>query len=207
MLEIYHAPGTRGLRTIWACEELGIPYQVNAVNMNPDFRASPEWRKLNPVGKVPVMTDGDFVIYESCAMTQYVLDCYGEGRLQPQPGTREHGLYLQWCWFAESTFARPIGEIVNHRRSFGDDAMESVIDEMKGRARLSAQAVDAAVAGRTYLLDDEFTAADINMGYSIKAFLGVVKEALPANLAAYWDRLSARAAYQAADKANQQATL
>ena len=71
---------------------------------------------MNPVGKVPVLKDDDFIMFESGAMVQYILDRHGNGQLQPKPGTPEHGRYLQWCWFAESTFARPIGEIVNHRR-------------------------------------------------------------------------------------------
>ena len=201
MLKIHHAPGTRGFRTIWACEELGVPYEVIPVDMSRRFRASSTWRKMNPVGKVPVMSDGDLVMFESCAMTQYVLDRYGEGRLQPRPGTSEHGTYLQWCWFAEATFSRPIGEIVNHRRSFADAANDAVIDEMKERARLSAQAVEEALDGKTYLLGDDFSAADINMGYTIKIFTSLVDENLSPNIAQYWARLTDRTAYGAAEAA------
>ena len=56
MLNIYHSTGTRGFRVIWVCEELGVPYEINPVDFSADYRASPEWRALNPVGKVPVMT-------------------------------------------------------------------------------------------------------------------------------------------------------
>ena len=115
MLTIYHAVGTRSLRVIWTCEELKVPYQVETIPFTSEYRASQEWRKMNPVGKVPVLKDDDFIMFESGAMVQYILDRHGNGQLQPKPGTPEHGLYLQWCWFAESTFARPIGEIVNHR--------------------------------------------------------------------------------------------
>ena len=58
---------------------------------------------MNPVGKVPVMVDTespDLTIFESGAMVQYLLDRYGNGQLQPQPGTPAHALYLQWSWFA-----------------------------------------------------------------------------------------------------------
>ena len=118
MLTIYHAVGTRSLRVIWTCEELKIHYQVETIPFTAEYRASQEWRKMNPVGKVPVLKDDDFIMFESGAMVQYILDRHGNSQLQPKPGTPEHGLYLQWCWFAESTFARPIGEIVNHRRVF-----------------------------------------------------------------------------------------
>ena len=55
MLTIYHVPGTRGIRPIWLCEELQIPYTVVSVDFSPKFRASAEWRAMNPVGKVPVL--------------------------------------------------------------------------------------------------------------------------------------------------------
>ena len=127
MITIYHVPRTRSVRVIWLCEELGVPYEVVPVDFSAEYRASAQWRKLNPVGKVPVMTDdspsaGPITIFESGAMVEYVLDHYGDGRLRPAPCTAEHALYLQWTWFAEATFARPLGEIVNHRREFPGDA-------------------------------------------------------------------------------------
>lgn len=202
MLKIYHAPGTRGFRTIWVCEELGHPYEVVPTSMSKAFRASPEWRSMVPTGKLPAMTDGDFLMYESCAMTQYILDRYGNGRLQPTPGTEAHARYLQWCWFAEATFSRPIGEVVNHRRNFGDDLNEAVMEEMKGRARLAAEALDGEMAGKEYLVQDEFSGADIMMGYTLLIFEKVLEEALPGDdVNAYWTRLQAREGYQAALRA------
>ncbi len=70
MLQIYHAPRTRGFRVIWLCEELSLPYSIVRVDMAPAYRSSPEWRRLNPVGKVPVMRDGDLAMFESGAMVQ-----------------------------------------------------------------------------------------------------------------------------------------
>ena len=81
------------------------------------------------------MLDGDLTMFESGAMVQYILDRYGNGALQPQPGTPEHALYLQWSWFAEATFARPLGEIVNHRRVFSEpDQNPAAIAEMQRKA-------------------------------------------------------------------------
>lgn len=75
------------VRPIWALEELGVPYTVVPVNFSAEYRQTPEWRKMNPVGKVPAMTDGDLTMFESVAMMQYILDRYGAGRLQPTAGT------------------------------------------------------------------------------------------------------------------------
>ena len=65
MLKIYHVPGTRSTRIIWLCEELGLPLQIETVSFSPDFRLSEEWLKKNPVGKVPVLEDGDLMMFES----------------------------------------------------------------------------------------------------------------------------------------------
>ena len=196
MIKIYHVPGTRSMRVIWLCAELGLPHEVVPISFAAEFRASDEWRKLNPVGKVPAMTDGAFSMFESGAMVQYLLDRYGDGRLQPRPGTEQHGTYLQWSWFAEATFARPLGEIVNHRRVFGEQGqIPAVIAEMQGRVRLCVSAVEQALAGRDYLLGSEFSAADIMMGYSLMLAQRHVPFGDFVNVSGYWQRLSARPGY------------
>ena len=59
MLKFYHAPGTRAFRAMWVCEELGVPYEIQPVDFSVEYRKTPEWRAMHPVGKVPVMDDGD----------------------------------------------------------------------------------------------------------------------------------------------------
>ena len=201
MLKIYHSPQTRGFRVIWLCEELSVPYEIAPVNFAAEYRATPEWRALNPVGKVPVMADGDMVMFESCAMLQYVLDRYGGGRLQPARDDPGYAHYLQWCWFAEATFARPLGEVVNHRREF-DPELEAVVAEMKGRATACVAALDAAVSGRTYLLGDTMSAADLSICYTLRGYRRMVSERLPAAVQAYFDRVTALPSYAAAEAAD-----
>ena len=85
------------MRPIWALEELGLPYAIVPVDFSAEYRRTPEWRKMNPVGKVPAMTDGDLTMFESVAMMQYILDRYGGGRLQPTAGTPCDGALLLCC--------------------------------------------------------------------------------------------------------------
>lgn len=199
MIKIYHVPGTRSIRVIWLCEELGVSYEVVPISFDASFRNSPEWRGKNPVGKVPAMEDGDLTMFESGAMVQYILDRHGDGRLQPRPGTEEHAIYLQWSWFAEATFARPLGEMVNHRREFDPEKPE-IISEMQARVRLCVEAVDGAIKDQEYLAGD-FTAADVMMGYSLMLSKRLAPwDNLP-NAEAYWHRLQAREGYQIAVKA------
>ena len=201
MLKIYHSSGTRGLRVIWVCEELSVPYEIVPVNFAAEYRATPEWRALNPVGKVPVMTDGDTTMFESCAMLQYVLDRYGDGRLQPAKDDPGYAHYLQWSWFAEATFARPLGEIVNHRREF-DPELDAVVAEMKSRATACVAAIGAAMSGRSYLLGDTMSAVDLSICYTMRGYRRMVSETLPATVQAYFDRVTALPSYTAAVNAD-----
>jgi glutathione S-transferase len=196
MLKIYHSPGTRGFRVIWVCEELSVPYEIVPVNFAAEYRATPEWRALNPVGKVPVMVDGETTMFESCAMMQYVLDRYGDGRLQPAKDDPTYAHFLQWCWFAEATLARPLGEIVNHRREFKPE-LDAVVAEMKSRATSCIAALDAAVAGRSYLLGETMSAADLSICYAMRGYRRMVTETLPPTLQAYFDRVTALPSYAA----------
>ncbi len=196
MLKIYHSPGTRGFRVIWVCEELSAPYEIVPVNFAAEYRATPEWRALNPVGKVPVMVDGETTMFESCAMMQYVLDRYGDGRLQPAKDDPTYAHFLQWCWFAEATLARPLGEIVNHRREFKPE-LDAVVAEMKSRATSCIAALDAAVAGRSYLLGETMSAADLSICYAMRGYRRMVTETLPPTLQAYFDRVTALPSYAA----------
>ena len=201
MLKIYHSKGTRAFRVIWVCEELQIPYEIVPVDFSASYRATAEWRALNPVGKVPVMADGDMIMFESCAMMQYVLDRYGDGRLQPDRADPTYPYYLQWCWFAESTFARPLGEMVNHRREFQPE-LDDVIAEMKRRATTCVNALDAALQDRPHLLGDNLSAADLSICYVLRGYRRSVSEDLPANVQSFFDRLSARSSYARAEAAD-----
>ena len=121
------------------------------------------------------------------------------------PGVRrEHALYLQWCYFAEATFARPLGEMVNHRREF-DPPRDEILAEMARRGQLCVRALDEALAdGRQFILGDEFSAADISLGYTM--MLATAPDKCPmfapldeyATALAYFERLQARPAFKRA---------
>ncbi len=199
MLRIYHVTGTRGTRVIWLCEELGVEYQVEKIDFSPAYRRSPEWRALNPVGKVPVMSDANGTLFESGAMVQYLLDRNTPNTLQPDRSAADYGLYLQWFWFAEATLARPLGEIVNHGRAFPDEQkIVPVVEEMAARAVDCLQAVADHVQGKRFILGDTFTAADIMLGYSIMLAEMLIPDQIPQNLLPYWQNLQSRPALQIA---------
>lgn len=199
-MKIYHVPGSRSVRVIWLCEELGVPCEVETIDFSPAFRATPAWRAKNPTGKVPVLDDDGFTIFESGAMVQYILTRYGNGRLQPKQGWDAGARHLQWSWFAEATFARPLGDIMHHT-VFKPEAerIPAVVEDARQRALVCLDAVEATVAKTPYLLGEDFTAADIMMGYTLRLAqrTGVLEDAHP-HTSAYFGRLEARPAYQRA---------
>ncbi|MEM7077216.1 MAG: glutathione S-transferase [Pseudomonadota bacterium] len=202
MLKIYHAPTTRGMRVIWLCEELSIPYEVQRIDFSAAYRATPEWRALNPVGKVPVLQDGDLTMFESGAMVEYVLARYGAGRLHPPTDSPDYALCLQWMWYGEATLSRPLGEIVNHGREFpGEQRIDAVVAEMTQRGVDCAAAVGAAVGPEGYLLGADFSAADIMVGYGIFLVDMLIPEQMPDNVKPYWERLKGRPGFEVARSA------
>ena len=199
-MKIYHVKGTRSVRVIWLCAELGLPYEVETIDFSPAFRNTPAWRAKSPTGKVPAMEDDGFAMFESGAMVQYVLDRYGNGRLRPQPGTPSGARFLQWCWFAEATFARPLGDIIHHT-VFKPEAerIPAVVVDARGRALTCLDAVNETVTTNSYLLGDDFSAADIMMGYTLMLAkrVGVLADDHPP-ASAYYERLQARAGFRIA---------
>ncbi len=199
-VKIYHVQGTRSVRVIWLCEELEIPYEIESIDFSPTFRQSPEWRAKSPTGKVPAMDDQDFTMFESGAMLQYVLDRYGAGRLMPTPGSTASALYLQWCWFAEATFARPLGDIAHHTVMKPEaERIPAVVEDARARALSCLDAVNETVSTTEFLIGDTFTAADIMMGYTLMLAdrFNVLENDHPSSRS-YIERLTSRAGYQVA---------
>ena len=202
-MKIYHVQGTRSVRVICLCEELEIPYDVENIDFSATFRQSPEWRAKSPTGKVPAMDDQNFTMFESGAMLQYVLDRHGNGRLLPTPGTPESAMYLQWCWFAEATFARPLGDIAHHTVMKPEaERIPAVVDDARVRALSCLDAVNDALGKTDYLVGDAFSAADIMMGYTLMLAdrFSVLENHHP-HARDYFERLCARHGYQVAASA------
>ena len=199
-LTIYHVAGTRSMRGIWLCLELDIPLEVEVIDFSPAYRNTASWRALSPTGKVPVLRDGEFTMFESGAMVQYLLDAYGDGRLQPRPGTKAAALFQQWSWFAEATLARPLGDIAQHSVIRPEaERIPGVVEDAKVRALTALGAVEKGLENCTYLMGEAFSAADINMGYSLMLAerFGLLHEDLM-QTRAYFSRLKDRPFYQEA---------
>ena len=191
MVKIYHSPGTRGFRVIWACEELAVPYLIEPVDFSLEFRMRDDFLALSPAGKVPAMTDGDTVMAESGAMLQYLINKYDTVNLQPKINHPAYAQYLQWSWFAEATFTIPISEMIKHRRTFPNNVNEQVVKEFIKRAQFCADVLDRELTDQ-WIIGEQFTGADIMLGMTLSGYKKHVSNDLPKRVEAYYERLTQR---------------
>lgn len=197
-MKLYFAPRTRSVRIVWLLEELGLPYELERVAFVPP--AKQFFNQATPLQKLPTLEDGDVLMCESGAIVEYILERYGEGRLAPAIGSPARARFLQWVHFAESTAFPPVG-IVVWLSLYRDDASEhpELLADARRRATSGLDFLVEQLASDAYLLGDEFSAADIMMGFTLEAaqLLGLLGDAYPA-LDAYLARLRERPAFQKA---------
>ena len=197
MITLYHAPRTRSVRILWLLEELGVDYDLRPVEFVP---TATTYSQNTPLGKLPVIVDGDVTMCESGAIIEYIVERYGEGRLAPPLGSGLRGRYLQWIHFAEGTAFPPLGIIVWHTLYLQDaDKVPSAIESARVRAHKAFDFLEEQLGDDDYVLGDEFSAADIMLGFTLAAAqaLGVLGDEHP-RVGQYLARLSARRAFQKA---------
>ena len=198
MIKLYYAPRKRSVRVLWLLEELELPYELERVEFLPPAKSF--FAQRTPLSKLPTIEDGKVVMCESGAILEYILERYGDGRLAPPIGAPERATFLQWLHFAESTAFPPLG-IVVWLTQYRDDAAqhETIIEDARGRAAMGLEFLERELGDNSYLLGDDFSAADIMMGFTLVAaqLLGVLDERHP-RLGNYVARLGARPAFQRA---------
>jgi glutathione S-transferase len=198
MIKLYFAPRTRSVRILWLLEELGLPYELERVEFKPT--STTFFTQQTPLGKLPTIEDGDVIMCESGAIVEYILERYGEGRLAPPPGSPERATFLQWLHFAESTAFAPIG-IIAWLALYRDDTERhaTIIEDARARAAMGLGFLERGIGEKLYLVGDDFTAADVMMGFTLVAsrLIGVLDGRHP-RLNAYLERLQGRTAFQKA---------
>jgi glutathione S-transferase len=198
MIRLYYAPRTRAVRVRWLLEELELPYVLERVAFVPPAQGF--FAQATPSGKIPVIDDDGVTFGESGAIVEYIVDRYGGGRLAPPIDSAARGPYLQWLHFAEGTASVPLSTILWHAVYKGDaDRLPTVMADARERAHTTLTIAERALDTGDYLPGPEFSAADIQLCFTIAAatVLGVIDERHP-NLQAYLKRLQARSAFQRA---------
>ena len=199
MLKLHFAPQSRAGRILWLLEELALPYELNAMAFHPKDLKSDEHRNRHPLGRIPVLDDGDVSIYESGAIVEYVLARHKEGGLKPSVESPMFPEYLQWFHYCEGMVMPPINTIVVQTILLPPDRRdEKALGQAQRLLTKALEPVNDALAGRDYLIGD-FSGADIMLGHAcfMSQRSGCVTDEMT-HLLAYIARIAARPAFDKA---------
>ncbi|MBU2289284.1 MAG: glutathione S-transferase family protein [Gammaproteobacteria bacterium] len=194
-LSLYYHPYSRAAGTLWPLEEVGVPYELEVVDILKGEHKGPELTAKNPMGKVPTLVDGELVVTEAAAIALYLADRYAPGRLSPALDASERGTYLRWSFFSPSV----IEPAVMARHS-GWEVKEVSAGWGSHAAMLAA--AESAIADRPYVLGDRFSMADVVFGGTLRFMVGFKQIEPTPIFSAYIERLEARPALQRAEERN-----
>ena len=195
MLKLHFAPNSRAVRTLWLLEELGLPYELNRMAFHPKDLKSDAHRARHPLGRIPVLEDGDVTIFESGAIAEYIVDRHSDGALKPSPDAPNYPQYLQWFHYCEGMVMPPINTIIVHTILLPPERRdETALGQAQRLLAKAVEPIEEAMVGKDYLAG-EFSLADTMLGHSIMMAerMGIVNDSHP-NLKAYTKRLKARPA-------------
>jgi glutathione S-transferase len=192
---VHHLNNSKSQRVLWALEELGLDYEIVFYYRNPGF-APPEMKKIHPLGKAPAVVIDGAVMAESGAIVEYLVDRYGTGRLAPDRSSPLYGHYLEMMHYPEGSFSMPvvfplfIGAFGVQSEAFQGYAQQQIA--------LQLDYVSGMLEGHDYLIDDRFTAADLQIAFILQTARGLGFLGDRPDLMAYLDRLEDRPAYKRA---------
>jgi glutathione S-transferase len=193
MMKLYWAPQSRSFRALWMMEEAGAPYERVLVDIRKGAQNTPAYHAINPMEKVPALTDGDAVLAESAAICAYVADRVPEAGLAPPIGDPERGRYLHWLFFAAGCIEAAYME------KFTKVTLPSTSQAGWGSYDRVIGVIEEAVSKGPWLLGERFSAADVMIGADINYGINIVKIVEPRpTLTAYVARCTARPAFQRA---------
>lgn len=199
MLTLHFAPNSRAGRILWLLEELQLPYELNRMDFHPKDLKSADHRARHPLGRVPVLDDGEVSIYESGAIVEYILERHKNGGLKPTVESSEFPAYLQWFHYCEGMVMPPINTIVVHTLLLPEERRDAnVLGQAKRLLTRALAPVEEALEGKDYLIGD-FSGADIMLGHAcfMSNRFGCVTDDM-VNLKAYIERIAARPAFDKA---------
>ncbi|AME25417.1 MULTISPECIES: glutathione S-transferase family protein [Burkholderiaceae] len=197
MIEVHHLNESRSRRITWLLEELGLDYTVHVYKRDPKTRlAPPELEKIHPLGKAPVIRDGDEVIFESGAIIEYLIRKHGNGRLAPTQDTHAFNQYLQFLHYAEGSAMLPL-MLKLYTGGLGEGAaplQPRIESEMKRHLGF----LDKSLEGHDFFVGNELTGADIQLSFAVQMAVKFCGDDAYPNLTAFVKRIEALPAYRRA---------
>jgi len=212
MITIHHLENSRSQRILWLLEELGVDYTIKRYARDPRTSLAPaDLIAVHPLGKSPVITDGDTTVAESGAIIEYLLARYDDGRLLPNEGTPARLAFTYWLHYAEGTFMplMIVSLIISRIESapmpfFVRPVAKGIAQKVRSgyldpNVRRNLEFMEATLSASAWFCGEALSAADIQMSFALEA--AEVRSNLAADfpkLAAFLERVRARAPYRAA---------
>ena len=211
MIVVHHLEDSRSQRLLWLLEELGLPYEVRRYARDPKTRlAPPELRAIHPLGKSPVLTDGDLVLAETGAIVEYLVETYDhDGRLAPRPGTPERLRWRYWLHYAEGSAMPPLllslvfamlprQAPALARGLVGAVSKAAIAGFVGPQLETHLDYWEAELATTGWFAGAAFSAADVMMSFPLEAADQRAGASVRPQAAAFLARIHARPAYRVA---------
>lgn len=212
MVVVHHLNLSRSQRIVWLLEELALPYEVKRYERDPATLLAPAaLRAVHPLGKSPVITDGELTLAESGAILEYLVERAGSP-LAPAVGSPDRARYLYWMHYAEGSLMPPLLVKLIFER-LGKARVPFFIKPIMRRIAAQGQAavtapqlkrhaefIESELAARPWFAGDAFSAADIQMSYPLQVLEGRVGIAGQPRIQAWLRRIQDRPAYQRAQQ-------
>jgi glutathione S-transferase len=202
MIQLHYFPGNASMTPHLLLRELGLPFELKYVDRAAGAHKSAEYLKLNPNGLIPVLVDGDLVLYETAAILLHLVDTHPEAGLAPALGTAERAMFYKWLiWLANSVQAMMPHYFYSDRMVAPGNAAGALEVKAQAEARLNAMfdQIDAQLAshGGPWLLGNRFSALDPYTFMLCRWSRGFARPArsLP-HIAPFLERMLARPAVQ-----------
>ena len=195
MIAIHHLDDSRSQRILWLLEELGTPYEMVRYQRNTETRlAPPELENIHPLGKSPVIVDGDVRIAESGAIVDYVIRRYGKGAMMPAPDSADYEAYNEWLHYSEGSAMLPLmlNLYVSRLKEAGSPLHPRIDSEIKNHLGYT----ERALQGREFFVGSALTGADIQMSFVAEMAKVFDRLAPYPNLSAWLSRMHARPAFK-----------
>jgi len=212
MVVVHHLNNSRSQRVLWLLEELGVPYEVKRYERDAKtMLAPPALLAVHPLGKSPVIVDGDVTVAESGAIIEYLVGKYGDGRLMPPAGTAQRLRYTYWLHYAEGSAMTPLllklvfDRVATNPAPWPVSAIARRIAGTVTNAFIAPNLkrhfdfIEAELNSHTWFAGEQFTAADVQMSFPLE--IAVQRAALNSSRAkssAFLERIHARDAYKRA---------
>ena len=196
MIVVHHLNDSRSQRILWLMEELGVPYEIKHYSRDATTRlAPPELTAIHPLGKSPVVTEGDATIIESGAIIDYILRHHGGGKLAPERTSPAYDVYQQWLHYSEGSAMLPLmlALYVGRLGEAGAPLKPRIDSETANHLGY----VEQSLAGKDYLMG-EFSAADVQMSFVGEVVGAFGRTAQYPNIGAWVKRFQDRPAYRKA---------